>query len=130
MKNNLIAQKMKDVGVQTKITKFGNCITQTEKIQTANKAVMTNAVAMSSTATSTMNVAVEVAAVQTDEVMTKDIGISTHNFLTSNVEEDEDIFFPCLEEIPVEASEQQMEDKDKECVNSKIQPMKSLAERE
>eukprot|EP00794_Sanderia_malayensis_P006250 gene6250-6969_t len=129
MKNNLIAQKMKDVGVQTKITKFGNCLTQTERMQTANQAVMTNAVAMSSTATSTINVAVEVAALQTDEIITKEIGTSTDKIETSIDEDDDDIFFPCVEELPVEASEKLIKNKDKEYLNPRIQPMKSLAER-
>eukprot|EP00794_Sanderia_malayensis_P006240 gene6240-6957_t len=130
MKNNFIAQKIKDVGVQTKITKFGNASTQIPKINTASQAVMTTAVATSSTATSTISVAVEVAACQTDHKITKNIGITTVNFETSNEEEDDDEFFPCVEELPIEASEQHIEVNNKECMNSKIQPMKSLAERE
>eukprot|EP00794_Sanderia_malayensis_P006201 gene6201-6916_t len=108
----MVSQRMKEIAVQTKITKFVSRSTKTDQIQTAHEAVMTTAVAMSSTATSTLNVAVEVAAVQTDKVRTKDIGFSTENFATSNDEEDEDIFFPCVEEIPIEASERLMKNKD------------------
>eukprot|EP00794_Sanderia_malayensis_P006251 gene6251-6970_t len=90
---------MKEIGVQTKITKFRNRSAQTEEPQTASKAVITVAVEMSSTATSTIDVASATSEAQTDDIIKKDIGISTENLATSIDKEDEDIFFPCVEEI-------------------------------